>query len=123
MGQDGLRAFSTVGNPAAPSANGHASRLLEFVHDLMFSLPADRKRLLYLNPAGETIYGRSSAELTEVDNLWIECVHADDRIKGAGRMLGQRAGRMLGQPSCERKTGDSGAVWLSIRSEIHKPPA
>ena len=66
-------------NRNAAQRDAYVTRLLELVNDLVISISADSNRVLYVNPAGETIYGRSINDLASKDGLWLECVHEKDR--------------------------------------------
>ncbi len=64
--------------------------LLELVDDLVLSLSVDTKELLYINQAGESIYGIPLEELESDSELWLEMIHPDDRavLKGClGRIV------------------------------------
>lgn len=71
-----------------PKAESYIQRLLELVNDLVFSISVDAKRVLYLNPAAETIYGRKIEALTAQQELWIDCIHEKDRDKFRQSVLG-----------------------------------
>ena len=49
------------------------SGLLELVNDLVMSLSIDGSKLLYINSAAETIYGRSLVEIYQDSTHWIRC--------------------------------------------------
>ena len=56
------------------------SGLLELVNDLVMSLSIDGSKLLYINSAAETIYGRSLAEIYDDSTHWIDAVHPEDQV-------------------------------------------
>ncbi len=53
--------------------------LLELVNDLVLSLSIDAKELLYINQAGESIYGLPLKELETAPQLWLDMIHPDDQ--------------------------------------------
>ena len=57
----------------------YVPRLLEQVNDLIVSLSPDAKHVLYANSTAETIYGRTLNEIIENENLWLDCIHDEDR--------------------------------------------
>jgi diguanylate cyclase (GGDEF)-like protein/PAS domain S-box-containing protein len=56
------------------------SGILETIPTVVWSMSTSHE-LLYMNPAGERIYGRSIAEFSENPHLWHSVVHADDRVR------------------------------------------
>ena len=73
------RGLRDTRNLSADQFSSYVPRLFELVNDLVFSLTPDAKNVLYLNQAAETIYGRPLDELSEQGDLWIDCIHQDDR--------------------------------------------
>ncbi len=55
------------------------SGVLDSIDHVVWSISADRRELLYLNPAAERVYGRPVAEFFTDASLWRGIVHADDR--------------------------------------------
>ena len=53
--------------------------LLELVNDLVLSLSIDAKELLYINQAGESIYGLPLIELETEPQLWLDMIHPNDQ--------------------------------------------
>ncbi|MCH2183804.1 MAG: PAS domain-containing protein, partial [Mariniblastus sp.] len=53
--------------------------LLELVNDLVLSLSIDAKELIYVNRAGESIYGLPLEALEAEPQLWLEMVHPEDQ--------------------------------------------
>lgn len=60
---------------------GFFSSLLESVNDLVWSSSIDELKLLYINPAAEIIYDRSTAELFDDAMLWRDSIHPEDRSR------------------------------------------
>ena len=56
------------------------SSILDSIPTVVWSMSPSHE-LLYMNPAGERIYGRSVAEFSADPHLWLNIVHADDRIR------------------------------------------
>ena len=53
--------------------------LVENIHEVFWMENADGTELLYVNPAYEQVWGRSSEELKKNTKIWIDCIHPDDR--------------------------------------------
>ena len=53
--------------------------ILNSLEDAVWSISVDTFELLYLNPAAEAIYGRTSSEFLENQSLWQEAIHPEDR--------------------------------------------
>jgi diguanylate cyclase (GGDEF)-like protein/PAS domain S-box-containing protein len=60
------------------SVQDKLSGILESIPTVVWSMSPSQE-LLYMNPAGERIFGRSMAEFAADPDLWIDIVHADDR--------------------------------------------
>ena len=55
------------------------SGILESIDNVVWSVSATTRELLYLNPAAERVYGRPVADFLADPALWVESVHPDDR--------------------------------------------
>ncbi len=53
--------------------------ILGSLRDVVWSVAPEDHRVLYLNPATETVYGRKVGEFYEDSNLWLKAIHPDDR--------------------------------------------
>jgi PAS domain S-box-containing protein len=53
--------------------------ILGSLGDVVWSVAPDDHRVLYLNPATETVYGRKVSEFYHDPGLWITMTHPDDR--------------------------------------------
>jgi PAS domain S-box-containing protein len=75
---------------------------------------ADGSELIYVSPAFETLYGRSSAEFHRELGLWLDCVHPEDREHAAASRQQLAA---LGHSVCEYRIcrPDGSVRWLSDR--------
>ncbi|MFO0770536.1 MAG: PAS domain S-box protein [Nitrospiraceae bacterium] len=54
-------------------------QLAEHIDAAFWLVPADKKKLIYLSPAFESIWGRNRTELYANPGLWLQYVHPDDR--------------------------------------------
>ena len=57
------------------------SGLLQLVNDLVISLSLDARVVLYINPAGEKIYGRGRSEICGENAEWFDFIHEDDQAE------------------------------------------
>jgi diguanylate cyclase (GGDEF)-like protein/PAS domain S-box-containing protein len=62
------------------SVQEQLSGILESIPTVVWSMSPNYE-LLYMNPAGERIYGHSIAEFSADPFLWYRIVHADDRVR------------------------------------------
>jgi PAS domain S-box-containing protein len=53
--------------------------ILNSLSDVVWSMTPDRSRVLYLNPATETVYGRKVSDFYQDPGLWVTMAHPDDR--------------------------------------------
>jgi PAS domain S-box-containing protein len=53
--------------------------VLESVQDVLWSRDIRTRRLLYTTPSVEQIYGVPMQEVLQQPNLWLDCVHPEDR--------------------------------------------
>jgi diguanylate cyclase (GGDEF)-like protein/PAS domain S-box-containing protein len=56
------------------------SGILEAIPTVVWSMSASHE-LIYMNPAGERIYGRSIADFSADPHLWQSIIHVDDRAR------------------------------------------
>ncbi|HEV3300054.1 MAG TPA: ATP-binding protein [Planctomycetaceae bacterium] len=61
----------------------------EGMSHVIWMMTPDKQRFLYVNQAFEQIYGRSREELYASSDLWLACIHADDRQRVGERRSGQ----------------------------------
>jgi diguanylate cyclase (GGDEF)-like protein/PAS domain S-box-containing protein len=54
-------------------------QLAEHVQEVFWLTDAERSRILYVNPAYETLWGRSCASLKADPSSWVKAIHPDDR--------------------------------------------
>jgi PAS domain S-box-containing protein len=55
--------------------------VLSTVEDTVFSISLPGNGLNYMNPAGEKLFGRSLEEFFHDPQLWVQCVHPEDRSR------------------------------------------
>lgn len=55
--------------------------ILGSLRDVVWSVDPASRRLLYLNPAAETVYGRKVNEFYKDHRLWLKAAHPDDRAR------------------------------------------
>jgi diguanylate cyclase len=89
-------------------------QLAENIQDVFFLVTADLRRMLYISPAYEKIWGRR-ASTTQLPN-WLDAVHPDDkeRVRHALESVRRHpgAGRAL---ECRIATPDAGIRWILTR--------
>ncbi|MDR3710561.1 MAG: HD domain-containing phosphohydrolase [Capsulimonadaceae bacterium] len=62
----------------APSAAGHAERIVGGIEDAVWVLAAESRHLIYLNPAGQRMFGRTNEELASGKASLQSVIHPDD---------------------------------------------
>jgi PAS domain S-box-containing protein len=61
-------------------------QLAESIDDVFYLLDSGRRRLLYVSPAYEKIWGRPLADLERKPSAWQEGIHPEDRMEVLGRL-------------------------------------
>jgi diguanylate cyclase (GGDEF)-like protein/PAS domain S-box-containing protein len=88
--------------------------ILSSVEAVIWSIDAKSGRTLYLNPAGESVYGRTLEEFYRDPALWLETIHPEDRGRvSAERELLLRSDRLDLEYRIVRPSGD--VRWLYSR--------
>ncbi len=88
--------------------------ILSSVEAVIWSIDAQSGRTLYLNPAGEAVYGRTLEEFYRDPALWLETIHPEDRGRvSAERELLRRSERLDLEYRIVRPSGD--VRWLYSR--------
>jgi diguanylate cyclase (GGDEF)-like protein/PAS domain S-box-containing protein len=88
--------------------------ILSSVEAVIWSIDAQTGRTLYLNPAGEAVYGRTLEEFYRDPTLWLETIHPEDRGRvSAERELLRRSERLDLEYRIIRPSGD--VRWLYSR--------
>jgi diguanylate cyclase (GGDEF)-like protein/PAS domain S-box-containing protein len=91
--------------------------ILNSLEEVVWSAQLNPLQLLYLNPAAEKVYGRSTSEFFNNPNLWLEVVHPEDRdrmAKTTQQMLEQ--GYLKVEYRILRPDGK--VRWLSSRRHV-----
>lgn len=100
---------------------GEASERLDgivsSIQDVVYSVSADVSRVIYVNAAAETVYGRSVSEFTQDPAIWLEMIHPEDRER-AHRLLAEiaKTGRIDGEYRIMRP--DGAIRWVYTRSRL-----
>src|SRR5258705_731660 len=58
----------------------------ENIEEIFWSLDAENRKVLYVNPAYETITGRSCESLREDPKSYEEVIHPEDRVRVLSRL-------------------------------------
>lgn len=61
------------------NSESRLNSILNYLHDVVWSVSPQTLQALYINPAAEKVYKRSCKEFFENPNLWLEVVHPEDR--------------------------------------------
>ncbi|WP_017720917.1 PAS domain S-box protein [Kamptonema formosum] len=64
---------------ALRESEARLSSLMDSLQDVVWSISATNFEVFYLNPATETLYGRSVVEFHDNRHLWQEVIHPEDR--------------------------------------------
>jgi len=91
--------------------------ILNSLHDIVWSLDMQTLRLLYANPAIETIYGYPAQAFMEDADLWWSCIHPDDLS------LVRDAAEQITDPDYRERIyrilrPDGGVRWLHERFQV-----
>lgn len=91
--------------------------ILNSLEDIVWSVDARTRQVLYLNPAAERIYGRPVGEFLQRPDLWMEIIHPDDRdhVLEAAALL-----RQVGSNDVEYRVvrPDGDIRWLRDRGHV-----
>jgi diguanylate cyclase (GGDEF)-like protein/PAS domain S-box-containing protein len=105
-------------NKLALQANQHRlDSILSSIDDVVWSVAADTKQLLFLNTAAQHIFGRPIGEFLEDGKLWETIIHPEDRDRVAqSEKLLERAND---QDQKYRIVWPNGTVrWVRTRSHL-----
>ena len=101
----------------AKDSQDRLESILNYLQQVVWSAEIETLKLLYLNPAAQTVYARTSAEFFHNPKLWLEVVHSEDRD-----MVEQSIPLLLSKGSIEleyRILRPNGEVrWLSDRRQV-----
>ncbi|MBN9409880.1 MAG: PAS domain S-box protein [Burkholderiales bacterium] len=106
---------------ALRASEGRFRELAENIQDVFYSYDPRTRRILYVSPAYETLWGRSSASLLEDPSTWTASVHPDDRV----RVDGRRAAGALQQSDIQYRVirPDGSVRWVQDHSYPVAGPA
>jgi diguanylate cyclase (GGDEF)-like protein/PAS domain S-box-containing protein len=92
--------------------------IMASVMDVVWSLSGDLKRLNYINPPGEKLYGYPVAELLSNPQLWFDAVHDEDHPAFEEKLRAVNAEH----PYCESEfrivRPDGEVRWLHCRAHL-----
>ncbi len=95
--------------------------ILSSLRDVVWSVEPASRRLLYLNPATETVYGRRVSEFYEDPRLWLKAAHPDDRAR-----VDQAFKQVIETGSMDLEyrivRSDGEVRWLHDRSRLIRNP-
>lgn len=91
--------------------------ILSSLEEVVWSICATTKHLLYINPAAQRVYGHPPSAFFNNSNLWLEVVHPDDRQQFT---LFHHNLLDVGQTKLEYRIlrSDGEVRWLSLRSHV-----
>ena len=102
---------------ALRQAEEKLAEILGSVDNVVWSASVADRRLLYLNPAAEALYGRPVEELLEDQRLWREAIHPADRRFVLGSLR-----RLLREGSITREfrivRADGSVRWVEDRVRV-----
>lgn len=90
-------------------------QLAETIQDVFFIYSPDLKRIDYVSPAYETIWGRSCAQLYAHPESWFEAIHPDDRDR-IRRAIRQQVRGVPFQEEYRILRSDGAVRWILSRT-------
>jgi hypothetical protein len=67
-------------------------QLAENISEVFWITDAEKREMVYVSPAYETIWGRSCASLTAAPRSWLDAIHPEDRDRVTAAALTQQIG-------------------------------
>ena len=91
--------------------------ILSSLEEVVWSVSATTRELLYINPAAQKVYGYPISEFFNNSNLWLEVVHPEDRQQFATFHYNLLD---VGQTRLEYRIlrSDGEVRWLSLRRQV-----
>lgn len=91
-------------------------QLHQSLGEVLWLASADGREVLYVSPAFQALYGRPAVDFQRDPDLWLACVHPDDRA------LAEASSRQLdaeGESSCEYRIrrADGSQRWVADRKK------
>lgn len=87
-------------------------QMAENVNEVFWLADANLRRMLYVSPAFEKIWGRPCAELYEKPRLWVEAVHPEDRRRVPAAFFRRRQGASVLQAEYRVVHPDGTIRWI-----------
>jgi diguanylate cyclase (GGDEF)-like protein/PAS domain S-box-containing protein len=89
-------------------------QMADNIRDVFFLIDGETKRMLYISPAYEEIWGRTCESAYADPNSWTRAIHADDRAAAAeSYKTGMQAGKFEYEYRIARPDGE--IRWLEVR--------
>jgi PAS domain S-box-containing protein len=96
-------------------------QMADNIQEIFWMLDAEKMEVLYVNPACETIIGRSCRSLAEEVKCWEDVIHPEDRVRVLSRLKESvRAGQFDEEFRIVRP--DNTTRWLWVRGFTVKSP-
>ena len=109
-----MRAANQRAQAALIDSEERFRQMAENIRDVFFLVDVDGERVLYVSPAYEEIWGRSSESLYSNPQSWTEAVHPDDRASAY-----EKYGQMVSASKAEfefRMVRPDGSIrWIKAR--------
>jgi diguanylate cyclase (GGDEF)-like protein/PAS domain S-box-containing protein len=106
---------------ALQDSEARLAQILQSIDSVVWSVTINDRRLSYLNPAAERVYGQPVEAFYRNRNLWVDAIHPDDRqevAKGAARLL--ETGYVNHRYRIVRPDGS--VRWLDERARLRRSP-
>lgn len=89
-------------------------QLAENIREVFWLTDTEKKRMIYISPGYETIWGRSCKSLYDSPRSWLDSIHLDDRMRVLSAAMNQASG---GYDQLYRITRPDGTVrWIRDRA-------
>ena len=89
-------------------------QMAETIRDMFWLYDAGERRILYLSPAYEAIWGRTPAWIMDDPSRWLEAVHEDDRVRARGDYSTRGQGKIYDEVYRIRRP-DGAIRWVHDR--------
>ncbi len=96
------------------AAESRSRELTDTIQDVFWVTASDQKRLIYVSPAYQAVFGRPTAELVATPEVWLEAVHPDDRPRVTASIPEQANGPFEQEFRIVRPGGE--VRWVQTRS-------
>jgi len=90
-------------------------QLAENIREILFVVLPDQRRMAYINPAYDEVFGRTREELYSRPDAWIDCVHPEDREHVRG-VFDRSMQRVTTTMEYRIVRPDGSIRWLQARS-------